>query len=292
MYDIFLRRRGGFMELLQLKYFCDAAQSENFSKTAKKFNVPTSNISQSIKRLEKELNTQLFTHLSNKIMLNEQGRKFFINAQKALDSLNDGVKAINDISNNISGEIKISACTNRRIVTYAIESFKSKYPSVSFTISHSRINEKDFDIIIDAGQFDEKYMVFPLITEEIVLAVNKSNPLANQPITSRLLKQQRFISMPKGTSQYEYTLQCCKGFIPNITIFSDDPYYIRKYVELGLGVAFFPSLSWKNQFSENVLIKKTGNISRTTYAACKSDKYISKASHLFVEELLNVAKKY
>ena len=48
------------MELLQLKYFCDAAQSENFSKTAKKFGVPTSNISQSVKRLEKELSTPLF----------------------------------------------------------------------------------------------------------------------------------------------------------------------------------------------------------------------------------------
>lgn len=280
------------MELLQLKYFCDAAQSENFSKTAKKFNVPTSNISQSVKRLEKELNTQLFTHLSNKITLNEQGKKFFINVQKALDSLSDGVMAINDISDNISGEIKISACTNRRIVTNAIESFKKKYPSVSFTISHSRFAEKDFDIIIDSGKFDKKYTVFPLVTEEIALAVNKSNPLVNQPVTAETLKQQRFISMPKGTSQYEYTLQCCNDFIPNITIFSDDPYYIRKYVELGLGVAFFPSLSWKNQFSENVVIKKAGNISRTTYVACKSDKYMSKASHLFIEELLSVAKKY
>ncbi|MBR2431832.1 MAG: LysR family transcriptional regulator, partial [Clostridia bacterium] len=42
------------MELLQLKYFCDAAETQNFSKTAKKYLVPTSNISQSIKRLEKE----------------------------------------------------------------------------------------------------------------------------------------------------------------------------------------------------------------------------------------------
>lgn len=280
------------MELLQLKYFCDAAQSENFSKTAKKFNVPTSNISQSIKRLEKELNTQLFTHLSNKIILNEQGKKFLINAQKALNCLSDGVKAINDISENIRGEIKISARTNRRIVTNAIESFKKKYPSVTFTISHSRLTEKDFDIIIDSGKFDEKYTVFPLVTEEIVLAVNKHNPLAKQPITSKLLKRQRFISMPEGTSQYEYTLYCCKDFIPNITIFSDDPYYVRKYVELGLGVAFFPALSWKNQFSENVVIKKAGNISRTTYVACKADKYISKASHLFIEELLNIAKNY
>ena len=43
------------MELLQLKYFRDAAETENFSATAKNFGVPASDISQSIKRLEKEL---------------------------------------------------------------------------------------------------------------------------------------------------------------------------------------------------------------------------------------------
>ena len=280
------------MELLQLKYFCDAAQSENFSRTAKKFGVPTSNISQSVKRLEKELNIELFTHHSNKIVLNDAGKKFYINAQKALNSLNDGVSAINNSDDKFEGEIKISACTNRRIVTQAIKEFKKKYPSVSFIIRHTLISSEDFDIIIDAANFGEEYITTPLITEEIVLAVNKNNPLAKSPITSEDLKNQRFISMPKGTSMYDYTLKCCYDFAPNITIFSDDPYYIREYVDLGLGVAFFPALSWKNQFSENVVIKKAGNIRRVTYVACKSDKYISKISRLFIEELINTAKKY
>lgn len=53
------------MELLQLKYFCDAAETENFSKTAKKYLVPTSNISQSIKRLERELGVELFDVVSH-----------------------------------------------------------------------------------------------------------------------------------------------------------------------------------------------------------------------------------
>ena len=46
------------MELLQLTYFCDAAETENFSRTAQRFTVPPSNISQSIKRLETELHPQ------------------------------------------------------------------------------------------------------------------------------------------------------------------------------------------------------------------------------------------
>ena len=42
------------MELLQLKYFYESAKNENFSKTAEMFMVPTSSVSASIKRLEKE----------------------------------------------------------------------------------------------------------------------------------------------------------------------------------------------------------------------------------------------
>jgi len=64
------------MELLQLKYFCDAAETQNYSKTAKKFYVPTSNISQSVKRLERELGVELFEHRANRIVLAESGKRF------------------------------------------------------------------------------------------------------------------------------------------------------------------------------------------------------------------------
>ena len=75
------------MEILQLKYFCDAAQTQNFSKTAKKFLVPPSNISQTIKRLEKEVETTLFERHANKIKLNDAGLLFYKNAKTALNIL-------------------------------------------------------------------------------------------------------------------------------------------------------------------------------------------------------------
>lgn len=77
------------MELLQLKYFCDAAQTENFSKTAKKFLVPTSNISQSVKRFGRELGVELFEHRANKIALADAGKRFYEKAKLALEMLED-----------------------------------------------------------------------------------------------------------------------------------------------------------------------------------------------------------
>ena len=67
------------MELLQLAYFCDAAITQNFSKTAEKYSVPTSNISQSIRRLEKELSVTLFDRTANRVSLNKEGLLFYEN---------------------------------------------------------------------------------------------------------------------------------------------------------------------------------------------------------------------
>ena len=63
------------MDLLQLKYFYESAQSGSFSKTAQKHMVPLSSVSASIRRLEKELNCALFDRFPNYIVLNENGKK-------------------------------------------------------------------------------------------------------------------------------------------------------------------------------------------------------------------------
>ena len=94
------------MELLQLTYFCDAAETENFSQTAKTYRVPTSNISQSIHRLETELGVLLFDRLANRVSLNDNGRFFYTNIKSALTMIGDAKNKLCDID-EISGEIKI-----------------------------------------------------------------------------------------------------------------------------------------------------------------------------------------
>ena len=64
------------MELLQLRYFFESAKNESFAKTAEKFMVPSSSVSASIKRLEKELGCTLFDRNANYILLNDNGRRF------------------------------------------------------------------------------------------------------------------------------------------------------------------------------------------------------------------------
>lgn len=283
------------MELLWLKYFCDAAQTENFSETARHFFVPPSNISQTIKRLEKELGTSLFDRTKNKLTLSAGGRIYYEGVKRALTELEGAKSALGDSRGVISGELRLKVCTNRRIVTGAIEIFSELYPFVTFNIRHEGGNDSDFDLIITDSELDtRRFEKKELLSERVDLALSSKNPLSEKENIQLIdLVSQRFITMHEGSSMYRLVKSICAkaGFEPNITICSDDPLYIRKYIEMGLGAAFFPSFSWKGQFPESVVIKRVGDFSRKTYIYRPLNRYMSVSSEIFEEILFRAAEK-
>ena len=249
------------MELLQLKYFCDAAKTLNLSKTARKYTVPPSNISQSVKRLEKELGYPLFTRHANKIVLSELGEKFYKKVSKALSLIEEA--AADRVDDGTKGNINISINSNRRTVMQAIENFKKQYPNVNIRTAYfGNLEEDDYNLVIDSGSnISKDYQKEILLSERIALAVNKESALAAlEKIDVTALSNEAFISMDDKASMYKLTKAIChhNGFEPRIALQSDDPAFVRKCVELGLGVAFAPTISWKGQFSENVALKPLG----------------------------------
>ena len=197
----------------------------------------------------------------------------------------------------ISGEIKILAETNRRIVTKAIERFQKKYSDVVFFINHTNedsINKYDLvitDKILEPKNFEKNL----LVVDKLLVAMKKDNPLAkNSQISVKDLENEKFITMSNKSGLYKLTNEIChsEGFTPNIVIQSDDPNYIRKYIEMGLGISFVPSLSWKGTFSKNVECRQLFNIKRYTFAYLNTQKYISKATLTFLDILINVSREY
>lgn len=277
------------MEILQLKYFCDAAVSQNFSKTAKKFGVPPSNISQCVKRLESELGTALFSRKSNSIALSNQGRTFYEKVSRALALIEEAKHEAED--KNHKGAIKICIVANRRIVMQVIERFRKQFPQVSFVISHKLDENEDYDFVITDDLFRGKNMEGRrIISEEISLAVKKDNPLSQKhKIEISDIKNENFISMSRESSLFEVTHRFCssKGFEPNIVIQSDDPFYMRKCVELGLGVAFVPAISWKGMFSEEIVLKHIEGFRRNTCVYRNKNSFLSQTAEEFFDILIS-----
>lgn len=276
------------MELLQLKYFCDAAHTENFSKTAKKYNVPASNISQSIKRLEKELGISLFNRKSNSLTLNEQGSQFYNKIKDALNLINEAKSEITE--DEFKGKIKICIMTNRQIAMNVMEQFRTLYPDVVIMSDYELSGDsEEYDLIIADEGFNAEGMEKELIVcEEIALAINRENPLAKKDkITTEDIKKDHFICMNKGSSLYDVTENICRHlkFEPDVVIQSPDPMFIRKCVELNLGITFFPTLSWKGLFSPDVVTRKPVEFYRKTFAYRNKNKFMNKHTKNFLEML-------
>lgn len=258
------------MELLQLIYFCDAAKSENFSQTAKHFLVPPSAISQSVHRLEKEVGTSLFYRDANRVRLNSDGRIFYEEIRAALASIDRARARIERCRDGVCGDVRLFIGTNRRAVVLAIEKFRIQYPEVNFLLNHSTLNDpSEYDLVITHDLARCSGMERRLLRrEKLYLAMVKSHPLAaRERLTLADAAKESFISMHPESSLRMVTEEACRnaGFFPNFTVQSDDPAYVRKYVELGMGVTLAPEFSWRGEFSEQVILRDVGEIFRDTY---------------------------
>ena len=276
------------MELLQLKYFCDAAKEQNFSKTARKFHVPTSNISNSIKRLESELGCELFEHFSNKVTLNERGKSFYDKVKSALGLIDDAETEIKEDLGEFSGDLYIRCKSNRNLVTRVIKSFIKEYPKVNIHITFGEAEMKKIDLVI-SYDLDYEYKSRTLILEEdIPVAFSKDHPLASKTdLTVADLKNEKFIT---GLSVETNVFCRDAGFSPNVVLEINDPAYVREYVEMGFGIAFIPSYSWRDLFTENVVLRSVGK-TRKTYAFVPKNKYIKGITKEFLKKLTKETQK-
>lgn len=283
------------MELLQLKYFCDAAESENFTKTANKFGVPTSNISQTVKRLETELGTRLFERTANRIKLTPRGRVFYSGVSGALAQLSNATDDLLRYDTKIGGELRLLVLTNRRIVTKAIEKFQKKYSAVTFVISHKPANNYDdyHFCISDVSPSGGLFTSVRLVSEKMMLAARSDDELVVSSNGLDLISKRKFVTMGEGTRLHERTIEICRdrGFLPEFSVETDDPFYVRRYVEMGIGVAVVPSLSWRGLFGQNVKLVDINGGVRHTYAFYKKNTALGITAKSFLEMLKSVFDK-
>lgn len=297
---IFYELQGGIkfkMELLQLRYFTHAAETQNFTKTAGEFGVPVSNISQTIRKLENELDAKLFDRYGNSIVLNGNGRLFYSYISKAIASVDNAKRALSDRRGYVNGKLSILALANRDMVSVCLSRFHQTYPHVELLFEHSLEKRQftSFDLII--AREDPRLLNYQktlLLDETFMILVSSKSEYASQPVMPRaLLRKADFITLAKSNS-FDYALHKLSeqlDFSPSVMIVCEDPYYIMKYVEVGLGVAYIPSKTWQNRLSADVVLLPVEGISlqRQTFLYHSPSHVHTEASKAFVKMLIDVS---
>lgn len=227
------------MELLQLQYFFESAKTENFAKTAGKHFVPTSSVSGSVRRLEKELGCQLFDRSSNRLTLNRNGKRLFQALQVAFDEIDSAVKDLTTVEDN--REIRILVRAMRGNVTDYIIEYNRTMPHVQFQINFDNADQdfEKYDIIID-----ERSDLYPthermeLCHMRMRLVVSRNSSLSRKKLTMKQLSAHQFITLGEQSHMHKTLLDACKkaGFHPNISIRSNDMKYYEKLVDSGIGI--------------------------------------------------------
>lgn len=278
------------MEALQIKYFMAVARSESISKAAQEFMVPPSSVSVAIKKLEADWGYPLFERTANRLMLNANGKLLYKALEKAQAAIETARTETQNLSGVVTGELRLLVLNNRSRVTECISRFKTEYPKIMFNIRHDgKLNFKDYDVIITDKVIETTAYTRQLFCrEEIFLAVPKHHTLAGKKrISVSMLAGEKFICMPRESNLGEYAHNAFvrAGILPEIAIECDDPQYILSYLKLGLGICFFPSLSWKKQADEQIcLLSIEDGMQRESYLYVR--KNAAQAVHLFAQALL------
>lgn len=287
------------MELLQLRYFQKVAELESMTRTADYYGIPQSSVSQTIARLERELGTKLFDRRGGKLFLNEQGKRFLAHVEQALQNLDNGVSAVTEVPDRISGPVRIKIMDCHRLILTCVPRFSRLYPEVSISLSHGYGEDRDtsYDLCVSSHRAYRNMTAHrPLLQETVVLAVHENHPLARRnSVGIADLKGEKLISLPPQSSLHALTVESCRacGFEPHIPILCDDPYFIRKYVSEEMGVALAPSISWKGRFRPNTRLVPLGQppLQVCSYLLWDDKRYLSPAVCRFRDYLLEEAEK-
>lgn len=120
-----------------LGLFICIADTESISDSAQQLNITTAAASAALKRLEKQLDTQLFIRSTRRLRITTEGEHFLEYCRRALKEIDDGILAINSHKGKISGNIRMSISSDlgRNIVMPWLDEFIDSHPDVSLNIN-------------------------------------------------------------------------------------------------------------------------------------------------------------
>lgn len=246
------------MEINQLKYFLDAAQTQHITKSAQKLHIAQPALTKSIHNLESELGVPLFMHKGRNIALTQYGIYLRDKLIPIMNSLENMANELSQMAETENHTIRLSVLAASTIVTQAIIEYKKEYPKINFHVLQNPDNEL-FDIEITTnlfysskGKLESNRFV---CTEKIFLAVPNTEKYKNRTsINLSEVTEEGFISLFGSKQLRSICDKFCHhaGFEPNIIFESDSPYAVKNMIAANLGIGFWPEFTWGNIDNSNV----------------------------------------
>ena len=213
------------MELRLLEYFVAVAELEHVGRAAQRLHVSQSPLSRQIRRLEKELDLQLFVRSRQRIYLTESGRWLLQRAQVLLGQFEKIRKESEQRARGETGTLAIaftSAAIWSGVLPHLLKKLQKSHPAARFSLQQMRsslqveaLKAGRIDIGFVSTLPNEEGIECKCVAEEnSLLVMPGSHPLAKRrPIRPEDLDGLKWIFLSEAISlekQHQFCAACAR----------------------------------------------------------------------------------
>ncbi len=128
------------MNITYLQYFVTLAKVKNYTQAAKSLYITQPSLSQSIARLERELNTTLFKRSTVKVELTYTGELFLKAAQDILFLYGDVTERIHMVEDMTMGTLSLGIpyAYSNMVIPPVLQTFTARYPRIKTSVTEDR----------------------------------------------------------------------------------------------------------------------------------------------------------
>lgn len=244
------------MELRHLRYFATVADTRHFGRAAERLHMAQPALSQSIRQLEAELGAPLFTRTTRQVALTPAGEFLLGEAQRVLDTVEDGVRGVRRISDGRLGQVRMGFTGTATLshLPRMARRLQHELPDVALRIHSDLLTSEQCDRL-RAGSLDLGVLRPPLRgddlelrvleVEPLILALPADHRLAVEPVIAMAdLRAESFVCYSGRDSVVNAAVvRSCRaaGFGPEVAHEATGTGVLLALVAGGLGVAVIPA---------------------------------------------------
>lgn len=247
------------MELLQLRYFLDVAETEHVTRSAERLRVAQPALTQAIRRLERALGVELFARRGRNIRLTACGRHLRDRLLPMAAEFQKIPAELQTLSALETATIHINVTAASSLVADAIELYLRENEKVRFRMTQMATDEiSDISVSMRPHPGRAEPGAF-VCTERIYLAApNRGRFAGREAVELSALSGESFISLVGSRGFRQLCDEFCRkaGFAPQIVFESDNPGAVRSIIAANMGVGFWPGFTWGGLESDRVRLLK------------------------------------
>jgi DNA-binding transcriptional LysR family regulator len=288
------------MEFDQLRGFLETAREKSFTRAAEKLFRTQPAVSLQIKSLESELGQKLFERHGKRVSLTEAGRLLYGRAEQIfgiVDVIRDDMSGLGELR---TGRLTIGTSDTNcaYVLPPVVEAFRLAYPGVEIQLT-DRMSPEVARLVVE-GTVDFGIATLPVhdtrldtdplfLRKEVVIAMS-GHPLAERSrLTLNRVAEEPILALEEGSTSRSLTDRIFleAGVHPRIAMELGSIEVIKKFVEIGLGIAVVPEVAVQAELAAGALsrLKVTGIPSRQVGIVRRTGGHLSPSAEVFLSFL-------